>query len=87
MKYYLADLGHKLFRFSVRGEERVIRGCGYIQYKDKPDNCYSTVLEEYNTYVCTCEGDGCNGSSANGPAAVTLFATLVLSAAAIAKFN
>ena len=69
----------------MRGEERVTRSCGYIQYKDKADNCYSTVLEEYNTYVCTCEGDGCNGSSANGPA-TTLLAALIISVTALAKF-
>merc|ERR1712241_304492 len=70
---------------NVRGEERVTRSCGYIPYKEKADSCYSTVLEEYNTYVCTCEGDGCNGSSANGPA-TTLLAALIISATALAKF-
>ena len=51
--------------FSVRGDERIIRSCAYEEYKDsqgKVRDCYKTVLEEYNTYVCTCEGDGCNGS-------------------------
>jgi len=45
---------------NVRGDERVIRSCGYEEYKN---DCYKTVLEEYNTYVCTCKEDGCNGSS------------------------
>lgn len=44
----------------VRGEESIIRTCGYEEYKY---DCYKTVLEEYNTYVCACKGDGCNGSS------------------------
>jgi len=50
---------------NVRGDERIIRSCAYEEYKDsqgKVRDCYKTVLEEYNTYVCTCEGDGCNGS-------------------------
>lgn len=32
--------------FTVRGDERVIRSCGYEKYKK---DCYKTVLEEYNT--------------------------------------
>jgi len=47
---------------NVRGEERVIRSCGWEDHaKDK--ECYSTVLEEYNTYVCKCDTDGCNSAS------------------------
>lgn len=47
---------------NVRGEERVIRSCGWEDHaKDK--ECYSTVLEEYNTYVCKCTEDGCNSAS------------------------
>lgn len=45
---------------NVRGESRVIRSCGWE--KDDKD-CYSTVLEEYNTYVCQCFEDGCNSAS------------------------
>ena len=50
----------------VRGDERVIRSCGYeekFSSDGEKRECYNTVLEEYNTYVCTCEGDGCNGSA------------------------
>lgn len=46
---------------TIRGKDSIIRTCGYEEYKTQ---CYKTVLEEYNTYVCACEGDGCNGSSA-----------------------
>lgn len=42
----------------VRDDVRIIRSCGYEKY-EKGD-CYKTVLEEYNTYVCQCEEDGCN---------------------------
>jgi len=51
---------------NVRGDERIIRSCGYIEKfnsEGEKRECYNTVLEEYNTYVCMCEGDGCNGSS------------------------
>ncbi len=36
----------------VRDDVRVIRSCGWIEHKNE---CYTTVLEEYNTYVCTCK--------------------------------
>merc|ERR1711973_1006376 len=48
---------------NVRGDERIIRGCGHIEYKNP---CYTNVQEEYNPYICTCKGDGCNGSTTNG---------------------
>ena len=53
------------FSFTVRGMESIIRGCGYEKKMvgDEERECYTTVLEEYNTLVCACEGDGCNGSS------------------------
>lgn len=52
----------------VRGDVRVIRGCAWEEYtrigetKSKKTACYKTVMEEYNTYVCTCEGNNCNGA-------------------------
>lgn len=52
----------------VRGDVRVIRGCAWEEYKrigeekSKKTDCYKTVMEEYNTYVCTCEGENCNGA-------------------------
>ena len=45
----------------VRGDERVIRSCGWE--RDDKRKCYATVLEEYNTYVCQCDEDGCNSAS------------------------
>lgn len=79
-------LCRKMFQ-NVRGEERVIRNCGYIEKKrmgtDEVVDCYSTVLEEYNTFVCTCkDGDGCNGSADNGPLAALLAASALLLATA-----
>jgi len=46
----------------VRGDVRIIRGCGYI-HDEKNRTCYTTVLEEYNTEVCSCHVDGCNSAS------------------------
>merc|ERR1712088_108057 len=43
---------------NVRDEVRVIRSCGWIP-DPKDRECYTTVLEEYNTEVCSCDGDGC----------------------------
>merc|ERR1712062_560444 len=51
----------KIFQ-NVRNDERIIRGCGYIP-DDKGRECYTTVLEEYNTEVCACKTDGCNSAS------------------------
>jgi len=61
----------------IRGVRSVIRTCGhYESEKDKHNKgCYGTVLEEYSTEVCTCEGDGCNGSSAISS---SLFSVLLL---------
>jgi len=47
---------------NVRGDERVIRGCGYEE-DPKGRECYTTVLEEYNTEVCACKDDGCNSAT------------------------
>ena len=52
-----------LFHILVRGDVRVIRGCGYIKdEKWEERDCYTTVLEEYNTEVCSCYDDGCNSA-------------------------
>ena len=52
----------------VEGEEdneaSVIRTCGKSVTEKYPVNeCYTTVLEEYNTEVCSCSEDGCNSAS------------------------
>jgi len=47
----------------VRGDIKMFRSCATVEYKDKGKNaCYKTVMEEYNTYVCTCDENGCNGA-------------------------
>lgn len=60
-----ATMCRKIYQ-DVRGVVRVIRSCAWEEYvrdgKKKKDVCYKTVMEEYNTYVCTCEGDNCNGA-------------------------
>ena len=63
--------------FSVRGDERIIRSCGYEEYKNE---CYKTVLEEYNTYVCQCKEDGCNGVSGLKQSVVSLAVVAVIAA-------
>ena len=40
----------------------MIRGCGY-EADPKDRDCYTTVLEEYNTEVCACKEDGCNSAT------------------------
>ena len=57
--------------FPVRGDERIIRSCGFEVYKK---DCYKTVLEEYNTYVCQCDTDGCNGASGLATSTAAAFA-------------
>jgi len=62
---------------NVRDEVRVIRSCGWI-----PDSrnraCYTTVLEEYNTEVCTCDSDGCNSASLNSMSVMAALSSVVL---------
>ncbi|CAB4057456.1 unnamed protein product [Lepeophtheirus salmonis] len=41
------NLCRKIYQI-VRGDERVIRSCGYEEYKNE---CYKTVLEEYTTKI------------------------------------
>jgi hypothetical protein len=63
----LVTMCRKIYQ-DVRGDIRVIRGCAWEEYtrigekESKKTACYKTVMEEYNTYVCTCEGDNCNGA-------------------------
>lgn len=62
-----ATMCRKIYQ-DVRGDVRVIRGCAWEEYKrvgaekSKKVDCYKTVMEEYNTYVCTCTDDFCNGA-------------------------
>lgn len=68
---------------NVRGDERVVRSCGWEQsYSSDGEarDCYSTVLEEYNTYVCTCSGDGCNGSTTSTISMISIVLAFVLAA-------
>lgn len=57
--------------------EQTDRSCGYEKYKHE---CYKTVLEEYNTLVCQCEGDGCNGASTAAASAISVAVGAVLAA-------
>jgi len=61
---------------NVRGDERVIRSCGWE--RDEKRDCYATVLEEYNTYVCQCDKDGCNSASMFSVSSLAVMSTLVL---------
>ena len=50
---------------NVRGEERIIRGCGHEKYFNlvgEEKNEYSSVVQEYKVYVSACFEDRCNGS-------------------------
>merc|ERR1712184_228492 len=63
---------------NVRGDERVIRSCGWI--KDERERaCYSTVLEEYNTDVCACDDvDGCNSATTSSISVIAVLSTMAL---------
>lgn len=66
---------------NVRGDERIIRSCGWELYKDVEEpNCYKTVLEEYNTYVCQCFGSECNGSSMLSVSVMAMLSAVFLAA-------
>merc|ERR1712073_185998 len=66
---------------NVRGDERIIRSCGYEVYKNlagEEKKEYTTVLEEYNTFVTTCDFDGCNSSTLNQVSMVSVLMAMVL---------
>merc|ERR1712156_715974 len=68
---------------NVRGDERVVRSCGWEEYENsagEKKDCYSTVLEEYNTYVCTCADDGCNGSTTIKVSMISVLMAIALAA-------
>jgi len=68
----------KLYQ-NVRGDERVIRSCGWIPDHRKDRNCYTTVLEEYNTEVCACDNeDGCNSADMRSMSLVAILSSVVL---------
>jgi len=62
---------------NVRGEERVIRGCGWIK-DDKQRPCYTTVLEEYNTEVCQCDTELCNSATLSSISVLTILSSMAL---------
>merc|ERR1712241_1336236 len=75
-------LGRKIYQ-NVRGDERVVRSCGWKEYENsagEKKDCYSTVLEEYNTYVCTCDTDGCNGSTTIKVSMISVLMAIALAA-------
>ena len=47
--------------FLVRSDVKIVRSCGHEKYRNlagEPKDEYTTVLEEYNTFVTTCFDDG-----------------------------
>eukprot|EP00092_Neocalanus_flemingeri_P033204 GFUD01036110.1.p1 GENE.GFUD01036110.1~~GFUD01036110.1.p1 ORF type:complete len:143 (-),score=23.34 GFUD01036110.1:278-706(-) len=63
---------------NVRGVESVIRSCGYIKDEREDRQCYTTVLEEYNTLVCQCDTDGCNSASRDKVSKVAVVSAVLL---------
>lgn len=76
-----ADSGHAYFcrkiYQNVRGEERVIRSCGWIE-DDRKREMYTTVLEEYNTEVNICKSDKCNSSTMTSVSVMAILSSVVL---------
>merc|ERR1711887_182967 len=62
---------------NVRGDERVIRSCGWIK-DERERECYSTVLEGYNTDVCACKEDGCNSATTSSISVIAVLSTMAL---------
>merc|ERR1712140_34778 len=58
----------------IRDKESVVRSCGWEEDKVERE-CYTTVLEEYNTEVCSCKEDGCN--SADSVSSMSLATTVI----------
>jgi hypothetical protein len=62
---------------NVRGDERVIRSCGWVEDERKRD-CYTTVLEEYNTEVCACAIEGCNSGTMSSISVMAILSSVAL---------
>jgi len=63
---------------NVRDDVRVIRSCGW-ERDEKGRDCYTTVLEEYNTVVCQCDNaDGCNSANTYKLSLVSAMCAVVL---------
>jgi len=62
---------------NVRDDVRVIRSCGW-ERDEKGRDCYTTVLEEYNTVVCQCDADGCNSANTYKLSLVSAMCAVVL---------
>merc|ERR1739838_483091 len=72
----------KIFQ-NVRSDVQIIRSCGHEKYTNlagEPKDEYTTVLEEYNTFVTTCFDDGCNGSPTLKVSMISVLMALVLAA-------
>jgi len=72
----------KIFQ-NVRSDVQIIRSCGHEKYKNlagEEKDEYTTVLEEYNTFVTTCFDDGCNGSPTLKVSMISVLMALVLAA-------
>lgn len=76
----------KLYQ-NVRSDIRVIRSCGWIHDEKSKWNlgneagrdCYTTVLEEYNTEVCECYEDKCNSATMSSMSvSVAILSSVVL---------
>lgn len=62
---------------NVRGDERVIRSCGWVE-DSRGRECYTTVLEEYNTEVCACKEGLCNTASVSTMSVMTILSAVAL---------
>merc|ERR1711962_665848 len=76
----------KLYQ-NVRSDVGVIRSCGWIHDEKSKHHlgeeagrdCYTTVLEEYNTEVCECYEDGCNSATMSSMSvSVAILSSVVL---------
>ena len=68
---------------NVRGEERIIRGCGHEKYFNldgEEKNEYSSVVQEYKVYVSACFEDRCNGSETIQVSMIFVLMAFVLAA-------
>lgn len=71
------------FIVTVKGEERVIRSCGWVDSK-YTNNCYAKSGFGGRQDVCSCTSDYCNGSTTIGSSAVA--AAICLSIATIFSY-
>ena len=76
-------------KIEINQEQRIVRGCGWLHDRAESGNnsCFTADNEGYKQMFCTCNTDGCNGSTALLVSKWSIMAATALSVAMAAVFR